>query len=329
MTHIVQSIPAAALAQLRAAYEVLEHPSFAARLSSVIGMPIEASLRLLPSSWERIMRRAAESAIRQAFDMVVSTMPLRGSHGEVSNRLHAGACIGAGAVGGFFGLPGLVLELPVTTAVILRSIAGIAQGHGESLDDADTRAACIEVFAFGGPSSEDDAAETGYYGMRIAMAAHFSTMRLLTDRAAGEAALPSSVLMIRALASRFGLVISDKAAAQAVPVLGAAAGAPGQRPLHPAFPAHCHGAFQRTPARTRVRHSCGPRCVRGLSPRTGQHGRTRERRARADSYRFCSRPLKMNTASAMAPPAPQVDHRLVESLALEMQVSAEVIQRIL
>jgi hypothetical protein len=133
--------------------------------------------------------------------------------------------MGAGAIGGFFGLPGLLLELPVTTGLILRSIAEIARAEGEQLADPQTQLACIEVFALGGRSTEDDAAETGYYGMRLALAAHFSSLRLTMGLSAGEAALPGSIVAIRAIASRFGLAISDRVAAHLVPVLGAASGA--------------------------------------------------------------------------------------------------------
>jgi hypothetical protein len=224
MTEVVQTLPERSRAELGAAFDALEYPSFAARLSSVLGMPVEAGLRLLSPAWERAIRRAAGVAVRRALHTMIATFP---EHAAVtsSNRLHAGACIGAGAIGGFFGLPGLLLELPFTTGIILRSIADIARAQGESLAETQTQLACIEVFALGGPSTEDDAAETGYYGMRIAMAAHFSALRLLLGRPAGEVALPSTVVAIRAVASRFGVAISDKVAAQMVPVLGAAAGA--------------------------------------------------------------------------------------------------------
>lgn len=224
MTNVVQALPETARSELRAAFDALEYPSFAARLSSVIGMPLEAGLRLLGPSWERAIRRAAEAAISRALHTVIATFP---TNTAVTSRngLHAGACIGVGAVGGFFGVAGLLVELPLTTGIILRSIADIARAQGESPSDEQTQLACLEVFALGGPSSEDDAAETGYYGMRFAMAAHFSAFRSLLGRPASEVALPSTVVALRALASRFGVAISDKVAAQLVPVLGAAAGA--------------------------------------------------------------------------------------------------------
>jgi hypothetical protein len=224
MADLVRTLPESSRAELRAAFDALEYPSFAARLSSVLGTPLEAGLRLLHPAWERAIRRAAEVAVNRALQAMVGTFPANAA-ATSSNGRHARACIGAGAIGGFFGLPGLLLEAPFTTAIILRSIADIARAQGESLTDTQTQLACIEVFALGGPSTEDDAAETGYYGVRLAMAAHFSAFRLLLGRPASEVTLPSTVVAVRAVASRFGFAISEKAAAQMVPILGAAAGA--------------------------------------------------------------------------------------------------------
>ncbi len=69
----------------------------------------------------------------------------------------------SGAVGGFFGLPGLIIELPISTTLMLRSIADIARSEGEDLSSFDAHLACITVFALGGRSRDDNAAETAYY----------------------------------------------------------------------------------------------------------------------------------------------------------------------
>jgi EcsC protein family len=60
------------------------------------------------------------------------------------NRLAASAS-GAGA--GFLGAPGLMFDIPVTTGVIIRSIAEIARSHGEDISTLETKRACLEVFA--------------------------------------------------------------------------------------------------------------------------------------------------------------------------------------
>jgi hypothetical protein len=89
---------------------------------------------------------------------------------------------------------------------ILRSITAVAREFGEDLSGDDTKRACLEVLAFGGPSAADDATETGYWAARVGM---------------NHAAIN---VLIRTAAGRFGVVLSEKFLAQAVPVAGAVAG---------------------------------------------------------------------------------------------------------
>jgi hypothetical protein len=58
----------------------------------------------------------------------------------------------SGAIGGAFGLTALAVELPLSTAIMLRSIADIARSEGEDLTMVESRLACLEVFALGGRS---------------------------------------------------------------------------------------------------------------------------------------------------------------------------------
>ena len=50
-------------------------------------------------------------------------------------KLHSGLAWTSGAIGGAFGLAALAVELPVSTTIILRAIAAIAQKEGEDLAD--------------------------------------------------------------------------------------------------------------------------------------------------------------------------------------------------
>ena len=112
----------------------------------------------------------------------------------------------SGAASGFVGMPGLAIDLPMTTALILRSVAEIARSKGEDISSDDTRRACLEVFAFGGPATEDDEAEKGYWAARLALTF-----------------LPTERLVVQA-ARMFGTAVSQKLMAQAVPGIGALAG---------------------------------------------------------------------------------------------------------
>lgn len=122
------------------------------------------------------------------------------------NRAHKLVAAASGVASGFVGLPGVLFDVPFTTTTILRSIAEVARDAGEDLRSEDTKRACLEVLAFGGPSSVDDATETGYWATRIGM--NHATVSVLIKSAAG----------------RFGVVLSEKFLAQAVPVAGAISG---------------------------------------------------------------------------------------------------------
>ena len=212
-------------ADLRLACDYLEHPSLAARLTSVIGRPMEEGLRLLPHPWYHRVHDAAESAIGSALDVALRSLSTSGN-GASRDDLHRALGIGSGAVGGFFGLPGALLELPVATTLILRSVADIARSEGEDFSDPQARLACVEVFAYGGRPANDDAAETGYYGLRLALGFHFSMVsRQLVEQGLAQRALPATLGLVRAIAARFGVAVSDKLAFQLVPVAGAIGGA--------------------------------------------------------------------------------------------------------
>jgi hypothetical protein len=111
-----------------------------------------------------------------------------------------------GGAGGFAGAPGIAADLPVTTCLMMRSIAEIARAHGEDLTSTDTRQACIEVFAFGGPEIGDEDIDIAYWTVR------------------GSLSHASISLVIRQVAARFGVMLSQKYLTQVVPVIGAAAG---------------------------------------------------------------------------------------------------------
>jgi hypothetical protein len=211
------------LAALKWAHRHLEHPSFAARLSNAIGSPIEQGLRLLPKRWYQRVNAAAEAAIAQTLKLAIESMgriPPSSAH-DPMHKLMAAA---SGAVGGLFGPLALVAELPVITTLMLRSIADIAHAEGEDLSTTEARLACMQVFALGGRTGKDEAAETGYYGLRVTLSFHFSASLLHLDKISTKN-IPAGIELVRAITSRFGVVVSDKAAAQMIPVAGAVGGA--------------------------------------------------------------------------------------------------------
>jgi hypothetical protein len=113
----------------------------------------------------------------------------------------------------------------VTTVLMLRAIADVARGEGEDLRQPDARIACVQVFALGGRTREDNIADLGYYGLRVTMGLYFERDVLEFAAAAQGPHIPAVIQMVRAISARFGVVISDKAAAQMVPIAGALSGA--------------------------------------------------------------------------------------------------------
>jgi EcsC protein family len=211
---------------LMRAYEALEHPGLAARVSNFLGIPVTASLKLLPRPWSTALASASEAAVAKALDVALTSLGQKPPMTRPRNSSHRLLSMATGAAGGFFGLPALLVELPVTTIIMLRSIADVAQGEGEDLTELDARLACVNVLAFGGRSTEDTYTELGYYELRAALALHFSVVsRHVVARGGVNGHLPATVNLIRSIAARFGIIISEKAAVQMVPVLGAAAGA--------------------------------------------------------------------------------------------------------
>lgn len=270
MSRALSSVPAPTLgedelAALERAWLLLERPSLAARLSSILGTPLEQILRQLPDQWSGPIRSAAETAILRAYDLAERTLepgsgPVAGS--AVADRLAVAA---SGAAGGFFGLPALLVELPVTTLLMLRAIAQVAQRHGEQPRSPRTRLACLQVFALGGRSPADDHAELGYYELRLALAWQ------LTPSAAGAgAALPAPLGFLRAVAARFGMAVTDKVAAQAVPVVGALAGAAVNLLFFDHFQAVAEGHFAVRRLERRYGRATVEAAYRAISARMGE-----------------------------------------------------------
>jgi hypothetical protein len=166
----------------------------------------------IPASWQARVEEAADLALRQSYELAAVTQPDAEAGGWLNRALawtqgerwHQVATGVTGAVGGFGGLATALMELPVTTTLILRSIQEIAAAYGEDLRDEAVRAQCLGVFGFAGPLTGDDDMETGLFATRL----------VLTGSTVAE--------ILKVVLPRFGLVVGEKLLAQATPVLGAA-----------------------------------------------------------------------------------------------------------
>jgi len=213
------------ISELREAKELLENPGIAAKVSNFVGTPIEKVLKKLPESLTTAVNDTSRKSIEKALDIALLTMD-RDERGSSSNWWHKLAVVATGAGGGAFGLPALAIELPVSTTIMLRSIADIARSEGEDLRCPDARLQCVQVLALGGNSKNDDGTESGYFAARAALAKSISEAAAhLTKKGLSQHGAPAIVRLISQVASRFSIVVSEKAAAQAVPLVGAFGGA--------------------------------------------------------------------------------------------------------
>lgn len=171
-----------------------------------VGGQVEDGLKMLPAGVRDQMDDLARAALRQSFDIASQSRKGRGQ-AIGSDRVHKILGTISGAIGGVGGLPTALAELPVATTVIFRAVHHVAATYGEDPDAEETKVECLAVFGAGGPGSGDDGIDTAFIGARLSISG---------------AAVNG---LISRVAPRFAAVLSQKLATQAVPVLGAAAGA--------------------------------------------------------------------------------------------------------
>ena len=257
------------LAALRSAVESLEHRSLAARLAEIAGRPIELIGHALPAPAAEAIAKAISKGLGMALD--VSLRSLHHTRQASSPLLHKTLAMVSGAAGGAFGLAALAIELPVSTIIMLRSIADIARGEGEDLSDPETALACMEVFALGGAAGSADASESAYFAVRAMLAKSVTeAARFVAERGAVTEGAPVLVRFVTQVASRFGLVVNQKIAAQALPVVGALGGAA----VNYAFVGHFQEVARGHFAVRRLERIYGSHLVRAEYARiSGHHGK--------------------------------------------------------
>ncbi len=172
------------------------------QLITFAGGQVEDALKLLPPATRSKLDAAARSALERSYEVAASTAGRL--EGDRTNRLLATL---SGAVGGVGGLPTAIAELPVATTMIFRAVQGVAARNGEDPLSAETRVACLRVFGSGGPGGADDGIDTTFIGARLSLTG------------------PAVHKLIATIAPRFAAVLGQKLASQAVPLIGAAAGA--------------------------------------------------------------------------------------------------------
>lgn len=209
---------------LHRAVVMLERQHFAARLADYAGQPIDRVLSLMPEQASAGINRAIETAMLRCLELAISSIEptaKRRPAGHLSSLL-----VGInGGISGFFGVAALPIELPVTTMLKLRAIADTARHQGEDLSQLEARLACIEVFALGARGS-GKRMDMGYFASRAFLSKLAGdASAYLVERGVARVSAPVVSRLLSEIASRFGVIVSERFAVSAVPVLGAVGGA--------------------------------------------------------------------------------------------------------
>jgi hypothetical protein len=212
---------------LTAAVRRLEQPGIAGRLVALTGKPVAFFERALPAGTAAAIARAAALALERALGIALYSIDdARIGRFVRGRRAHSALACASGAVGGAFGLAALAIELPISTTIMLRAIAAIAREEGEDLGNPETGLACLEVFALGAPPAQGRLGESGYFAIRAMLARTLAGMAdYVVDRGVLREGAPYFVQFLARVAGRFGIVVSQKLAAQAAVVTGAFGGA--------------------------------------------------------------------------------------------------------
>jgi EcsC protein family len=208
---------------LASAVKSLENPNFAARLADYAGIPVNRVLGILPKVANNQLSALVRSAIMKGLDVAIDTLEDEPPPTPATwfSSFLAGV---AGGVSGLVGIAALPVELPLTTTFMLRAIAAIARHEGEDLSKIEARLACLEVFALGAKCN--DKIDVGYYAARTLLSKYTTDIAtFVAERGAIDVSAPVVGSLVSEIVSRFGLVVSDKIAAGAVPILGAVGGA--------------------------------------------------------------------------------------------------------
>ncbi|WP_299724502.1 EcsC family protein [uncultured Tateyamaria sp.] len=171
---------------------------------NTLGTQADGLLDRLPAPVRAQLDAATRAALLQAMSAASQSRRLVPDQAE---WLNSAVSTAMGAAGGFGGLPTALAELPVTTTLLLRVIEGVAVEHGFDPEADSVRFDCVQVFAAAGPLAHDDGSDLAFLSARVALTG--AAMQAIIAR----------------VAPRLAVVMGQKLAAQAVPVLGAVAGA--------------------------------------------------------------------------------------------------------
>ncbi|MTH65124.1 EcsC family protein [Paracoccus shanxieyensis] len=188
----------------RLAQRYLSAGGIAMEVMNAVGGRAEDLIQRLPKPVRGRIDKITYAALDRAFDAASRSRGMLRNRGDWFNRALSTA---SGAAGGFAGIAGATVEMPVTVTLLLRAIMDIAAEHGFDPDSDVARREALHVFASAGPLASDEGADLGLLAARMAITGQ--TVQTL----------------IAKVAPKLSVSLAQKLAAQTVPLFGAVAGA--------------------------------------------------------------------------------------------------------
>jgi hypothetical protein len=195
---------------------------------------------LLPINW-LVRQMIPESAIKgalNAFDWVGKhTTTARGAitvdHLEECDKFadqvvdfHIAVGMAEGGAAGFFGLPALVVDIPVVVMLALREIRQVGAEYGYTFGTKAEQDFVFSVLAAASANSQKEklaALATNAYLMNMITK---NTWKAIANNAvANPVGAAAAVIGIKSLAKQLGINITKRSALAAIPVIGAVVGA--------------------------------------------------------------------------------------------------------
>lgn len=215
------------------AKQFLEKDSSLMTLVNMIGAPIDMAIKRLPERVEKKLMTTVESALQKSLEIAVKSTfdtPTPNSweqsleRSNLNRHAHTGVTALTGAIGGFFGAPGAIIELPISTTLIMRNIASIANDFNLNPADPEIALQCLYVFTLGSKKTTDDTMDSAYYSARLGFLALLRNGTAFFGIGAKGAA-PQVMQFVSRVARQFQISVSEKLLAETMPVLGAITGA--------------------------------------------------------------------------------------------------------
>ncbi|WP_299098290.1 EcsC family protein [uncultured Winogradskyella sp.] len=212
--------------------------SWAIRNVNKVGNTVETGIKFVPEKILLKVQKITESVLLKIVKANLLTIQKNKTFKKPSKNTYKGIVTSTGAISGFFGSStgfGTAIfasEVTLTTKFLMRSIMDIARSEGEDIYTLEGQMACLQVFALGGGSKNDDDLEASYYTTRLALNSTINNVSAsgikitLDSLAKGAGILGSNAIgnFLSSIATRLSLLISEKFLAQAVPVIGAIGG---------------------------------------------------------------------------------------------------------